>query len=142
MKKWIWRRGTNLAVLMIAATNSGSSGGKVAMKLGDNAKLSSARWQVPQVRPLPANVSFVPPEPMGRSSIYIREVGEATLVLELRDSITEAILARAVDRRAAESIGEFQKSNRAMNAASVRRLAGFWAVLLRERLDAYKEPQS
>ncbi len=87
-------------------------------------------------------VSFVPPEPMGRSAIYIREVGEATLVLELRDSITEAILARAVDRRAAESIGEFQKSNRAMNAASVRRLAGFWARLLRERLDAYKEPQS
>lgn len=87
-------------------------------------------------------VSFVPPEPSGRSDIYIREVGEATLVLELRDSITEAILARAVDRRAAERAGDFQKSSRVTNTAEVRRLAGTWARLLRERLDAYKEPQS
>ena len=49
-------------------------------------------------------VSYVPPETVGRSEIYLRSVGEATLVLELRDSTTDAILARVVDRRAAEDV--------------------------------------
>ena len=69
-------------------------------------------------------VSYVPPEPMGPSDVYLSKVGEATLVLELRDSITEAILARAVDRRAAEDAGGYlQESNRVTNTAEVRRLA-------------------
>jgi hypothetical protein len=88
-------------------------------------------------------VSFVPPEPIGgRSDVYLSKVGEATIVLELRDSITEAILARAVDRRAAEDAGGFlQQSNRARNTAEVRRLARTWARLLRERLDDYAAPK-
>lgn len=88
-------------------------------------------------------VSYVPPEPIGgRSEIYLSEIGEATLVIELRDSITETILARAVDRRAAEAMGGmgFQESNRVSNEAEVRRLARSWARLLRERLDDYGEP--
>jgi len=88
-------------------------------------------------------VSYVPPDPIGRSEIYISQVGEATLVLELRDSITEAILARAVDRRAADSMGSIglQESNRVTNTAEVRRLVRSWARLLRERLDGYATPE-
>lgn len=83
-------------------------------------------------------VSYVPPETVGRSDIYLSRVGEATLVLELRDSITEAILARAVDRRAAEQVGgTMMQSNRVTNATEVRRMARSWARLLRERLDEY-----
>ena len=83
-------------------------------------------------------VSYVPPETVGRSDIYLSRVGEATLVLELRDSITEAILARAVDRRAAERVGgTMMPSNRVTNATEVRRMARAWAKLLRERLDEY-----
>ena len=82
-------------------------------------------------------VSYVPPEPVGRSDIYLSRIGEATLLLELRDSITEAILARAVDRRAAESTMEFQRSNRVSNTAEVRRLAQRWGRLLTERLDQF-----
>lgn len=83
-------------------------------------------------------VSYVPPETVGRSEVYLSRVGEATLVLELRDSITEAILARAVDRRAAEQVGDtFIRSNRVSNATEIRRLARTWARLLRERLDEY-----
>jgi hypothetical protein len=88
-------------------------------------------------------VSYVPPEPLGgRSSIYLSRVGEATLVIELRDSITETILARALDRRAAEAMGGagFQESNRVSNEAEVRRLARSWARTLRERLDDYGTP--
>lgn len=87
-------------------------------------------------------VSYVPPEPIGgRSDIYLSRVGEATLVLELRDSITEAILARAVDRRAAESMSGFTESNRVTNTQEVRRLVRTWARILRERLDEFKEPK-
>jgi len=84
-------------------------------------------------------VSYVPPEPVaGRVDVYLSSVGEATLVLEVRDSITEAILVRAVDRRAAEAMGGWlQESNRVTNTSEVRRLAKRWASLLRTRLDEF-----
>lgn len=86
-------------------------------------------------------VSFVPPELTGaRDRVYLSRVGEATLVIELRDSITETILARAVDRRAAEDAMGLQESNRATNTAEVRRLARTWARLLRTRLDEFGAP--
>lgn len=87
-------------------------------------------------------VSYVPEEPIGvRSEIYLSRVGEATIVLELRDSITEAILARAIDRRAAEEMGGYmQESNRVNNMAEVRRLARTWAGMLRGRLDEFGAP--
>ena len=84
-------------------------------------------------------VSFVPPDPVGaRSYVYLSSIGEATLVLELRDSETDTILARSVDRRAAESIGgTLQSSNSVSSAAEVRRLIRFWASRLREGLDGF-----
>lgn len=84
-------------------------------------------------------VSFVPPDQAGGTDIYLSRVGEATLVLEIRDSVTDAILARAVDRRAAEDAARgFRKSNRVVNSAQIRRMASAWARLLRERLDGFK----
>ena len=86
-------------------------------------------------------VSYVPPEPIGRVDIYLRSVGEATLVLEIRDSITDAILVRVVDRKAAEDIGgRLQESNRVTNTAEVRHLAKRWASALRKRLDEFGGP--
>lgn len=83
--------------------------------------------------------SQVPPDPIGsRSRIYLSSVGEATLVLEIRDSETNRILARAVDRRAAESIGgSFTRSNSVTNTAEIRRLIRFWASGLREALEGF-----
>jgi hypothetical protein len=88
-------------------------------------------------------VSYVPPEPIGRGSIYISQVGEATLVLELRDSITEAILARSVDRRAIEAggIGNLSYSSPVTNQADVKQVVRSWARLLREGLDAFAAPK-
>ena len=80
-------------------------------------------------------VSRVPPETVGRSTIWIDRVGEATLVLEIRDSESNAILARAVDRRAAERTGQMQQSNRATNRAEVRRLGRRWASILTSGLE-------
>jgi len=85
-------------------------------------------------------VTFVPdPNDMpGRSEIFVNSVGEATLVLELRDSQSGTILARSVDRRAAERAGgQMFSSNAVTNAAEVRRLARFWGQRLRESLDGF-----
>ncbi len=85
--------------------------------------------------------SYVPPDPIGgRSYMYLSSVGEATMVLELRDSETGTILARSVDRRAAETIGgTFQQSNSVTNSGEVRRLIRYWATRLREGLDGFAE---
>ncbi len=83
-------------------------------------------------------VSYVPPAQAGRYEVFLDKIGEATLVLELIDSESDAIIARAVDRRAAEGVSDtFRRSNSATNAAEVRRLAGIWARMLREQLDQY-----
>lgn len=62
-------------------------------------------------------VSFVPPERIGRSEIYLTEIGQVTLVLELRDSITNAILLRAIDRDSIGDHGMMQNSNKVFNSA-------------------------
>ncbi len=80
-------------------------------------------------------VSHVPPQSVGRSDIYLSSVGEATLLVELIDSQTEAVLIRAVDRRAAATMGVPMKANSVSNKSEIRRLAGGWGRSLREALE-------
>jgi hypothetical protein len=87
-------------------------------------------------------VSHVPPEMLGRGDVYLDEIGEATLAIEIIDSESNTVLVRAVDRRAAESHGMPIPSNAATNWSEVRRLAQFWARLLRQRLDELAETLS
>ena len=79
--------------------------------------------------------SFVPPNRAGRGDIFLSTVGEATLVIELRDSLSHATLARILDRRAAGRTGSVAHSSSVSNWAEVRRVARRWATLLRTRLD-------
>jgi hypothetical protein len=79
-------------------------------------------------------VSHVPPDPIGRGANFVRSLGEATLVLELRDSLTDELYARAVDRRAAEPLAP-TRSTAVNNRAEVRRAVRRWAAVLREQLD-------
>jgi hypothetical protein len=79
--------------------------------------------------------SFVPPERPGRGEIFLATVGEATLVIELRDSLSHATLARILDRRAVNRMGSMARSTPVTNWAEVRRVARQWATLLRTRLD-------
>jgi len=83
-------------------------------------------------------VSAVPPDPIGRNRIYLTRVGEATLVLELRDSMSSEILARSADRRGADPAWPIE-SSRVTNLAEVRRLARTWARILVRRLDQIAE---
>ena len=43
--------------------------------------------------------SFVPPQGAFRADYYLSAIGEATLILELSDSMSDQVLARAADRR-------------------------------------------
>ncbi len=84
-------------------------------------------------------ISNVPPDRIGgRSYIYLNSVGAATLVLEVRDAETNKTLIRAVDRRAAETIGG-TLSNTVSSTAEVRRLIRFWATRLREALEGFAQ---
>ena len=85
-------------------------------------------------------VSQVPPEDVGRSEIWLRSMGEATLVIELRDSLSNEVIYRAVERRAVENVGnQMIRANTATSWAEVRRWARRWAVRLREGLDSIHE---
>ena len=85
--------------------------------------------------------SDVPPDDYnGMSNMYITSVGQATLLLDLRDSESNTILARSIDARLAERMGgQMFESNRVTNGVEVRRLAGFWADRLVASLDSFKE---
>jgi hypothetical protein len=81
-------------------------------------------------------VSFVPTNQGGRDRVFLRSIGEATLVIELRDSESGATLARLLDRRALDQASSRPTRHTTGAAVSeVRRLARRWARRLRESLD-------
>ena len=61
-----------------------------------------------------------------RSQIYLSSIGAATLALELRDSETNAILARSIDRRAVEQQGIVQEVTSVTAISEVKRLMRRW----------------
>ena len=81
-------------------------------------------------------VSRVPPQMVGRGDIFISSVGEATLILEVVDSMSGEVLARMVERRAAQRPGgSMVVANSVTTWAEVRRMARNWASRLKDGLD-------
>jgi len=100
----------------------------------------SAGDDVLLVRPAIIDLDVTAPDTMaaGRSRTYTTNSGAATLFVELYDSVTGDILARAADRKSAEKAGGYLSySNRVTNKADARRMMRSWAKLLRERLDEF-----
>ena len=81
-------------------------------------------------------VSRVPPQAATQPRVFIESVGEATLVLEIRGSMSNSVYLRAVDRRAAARQSEMIESNRVTNAAEIRRLGRRWGEIVREGLES------
>jgi hypothetical protein len=71
----------------------------------------------------------------GRTRTYTADSGRMTLVVELRDSVTGTLLARAVDTQTGRGGGMWTISNRVTNTADARRAIGIWASALRRGLD-------
>lgn len=64
-----------------------------------------------------------------RSRTYTANAGEATLVMEVRDSMTGALLARVVDRRETMQGPTLQLATRVSNTSDFRRLFKDWASI-------------
>lgn len=77
----------------------------------------------------------------GSSSTYVVSPGEMTLLAELRDSVTGAILVRVADRKRGREFGLLQISDTVTNSAEAQRAFALWAKLLRDALDAADEPE-
>lgn len=84
-------------------------------------------------------VSRVPPRMTGAGEIYLSSLGEATLIIEARDSMSGETIYRAVDRRAIERMGDMVQANSVTTWAEVRRWAGRWATRLRAGLESIHE---
>jgi hypothetical protein len=72
----------------------------------------------------------------GRSRTFTANAGEATLVLEARESVGNGLLARALDRRETRRIAG--QANRVTNTADFRALARDWARIAVRQLDTLK----
>jgi hypothetical protein len=71
----------------------------------------------------------------GRSRTYTTSAGHMTLVVELRDSVTGKLMARAVDSVQGRDTGNFQITNSVTNMSSARTALSKWARVLREGMD-------
>lgn len=83
-------------------------------------------------------VSRVPPEPMGRGNIYISDLGQAMLVVEVYDSITDEIFARIADEKNVEPV-VMLKSSPGTNLQEVRRSVRRWGSTIRKAMDELHE---
>lgn len=72
----------------------------------------------------------------GRTTTFTTNAGEATLVLEARDSRTNALLGRFVDRR--ETRGIPGPTNRVTNTQEFRSLASGWARIAANGLNSLR----
>lgn len=84
-------------------------------------------------------VSRVPPRSTGSANLFLQSLGAATLVFELRDSLSGEVLYRAADRQQIERQQGQIQATPAIGWEEVRRWARRWAVRLRDGLDSVHE---
>ena len=78
----------------------------------------------------------------GRGGIALQALGEATLVIELRDSESEEILARVFNRRTVDGIAVAQTQGAPITLwEDIDIICARWATLVTERLDAIVSEQ-
>ncbi len=80
-------------------------------------------------------VSFVPPQRAGGTSYYLSQLGAATLVLELSDSMSGQVLARAVDGRGID-VDFVSEATRVSNRFELERELDAWADVIRNGLES------
>jgi hypothetical protein len=71
----------------------------------------------------------------GRVTQYVASAGSATLFLEMYDSVSGEILARAKDRRNIQNNCVARCANSVTNRADAQRMFSRWAQLLRKSMD-------
>lgn len=108
------------AATQIFAESFTSGGFPIVTEPGDD---------VLRVRTAVINLTVTAPDRMtsGRSRTYAGEAGTATLVVEARDSVSGALLARVVDPQVAGDSAIMMNRTSMLNRADFRSLAQRWA---------------
>lgn len=94
------------------------------------------------VRPAIINLDVTAPDTMspGRSRSYAASAGEMTLYVELYDSVTGDLIAKAMDRKTDRSNDAFYTwTDRVSNKMAADRILKGWATILVGALDAAKQ---
>ena len=79
--------------------------------------------------------AFAPASDVWRLYPFVGSAGAATLHIELYDSVSGEILARAIDRKAYSADGTMRWINRGTNRLDAKRVMRTWAGWLRELMD-------
>jgi hypothetical protein len=89
------------------------------------------------IRPAIIGLDIIAPENSspGISTTFSESAGEMTLYLELYDSVSGELLAKALDRQVDRQTGYFEWQNRVTNRAAANRILKVWANVLKEGLD-------
>ena len=93
------------------------------------------------VRPAIINLDVTAPDTMraGRSRSYTQSAGEMTLYVEIYDSVTGDLIAKAMDRKADRNTSYYTWANSATNKAAADRILKGWADILLAALNEAKE---
>ena len=91
------------------------------------------------IRPAIINLDVISPDTTMSTAAnvhsYAETVGEMTLYLELYDSLTDDIIAKALDPKEDRRTGYFLWQNRVTNRAAANRILKVWADVLKQGLD-------
>jgi hypothetical protein len=89
------------------------------------------------LRPAIINLDVTAPntQSANRNRVYVANAGSASLFIELYDSLTGQILARAVDSRAARTSAGFQWATSVTNRSEARNALRTWARTLVDSLN-------
>lgn len=84
---------------------------------------------VMRLRTQVVNIWVVAPDSMsaGSNRTYAREAGQATLVVEVRDSMSGALLARGLDKRTVGDTGHLTRRSRVSNRSDFQQVFARWA---------------
>ncbi len=151
-----WRRDYNRDERSLARQVSQSDADKIKQRVADEFKavftneLTKAGYEVSNynldlaahdilvLRPAIMDLDVTAPDTgaAGTGRTFTASAGAMTLYLEFYDSVTSALLARAVDRKASRSSGTWQMSSRVSNKADADRIFRQWTGLLIAKMDS------
>jgi hypothetical protein len=132
---------TEAAKIMAAASSNFADVWTKALEKAGYQVVSTPGPDVLRLSPSITDLYINAPDTMeaGRGQTYTTEAGEATLVLEVRDSRTNALLGRVVDRRETRSsTGMMQATSRVTNQSDFRMLFNQWASIAGKGLEELK----
>lgn len=89
------------------------------------------------IKPAIINLNITAPDRLSDNDTrtYSESPGEMTLYLELFDSVTDDLIAKALDLQTDRETGYFQWQTRVTNRAAANRILTVWANVLKDGLD-------